>query len=84
MSERKNSIVNTQQIAKELTARGLLPADCRLIEVRIEPHGALVIRYEVFVRHDQLGAFADALKAAAGVGTADDERNRQALAEAAT
>ena len=46
-------------------ARGLLPAHCRLIEVGMTPSAALVIRYEVFVTADQLGSFADALKAAA-------------------
>jgi len=72
------SIVGNQQIAKHLADRGLLPAHCRLVEVSIEPAGALVIRYEVFVHPDQLGAFADALKAVADEGTADDERNRLA------
>jgi hypothetical protein len=72
------SIVNTRRIEKELIARGLMPAHCRLIEVRIEPSAALVIRYEVFVQNDQLGAFADALKAAADEGAADDERNLRA------
>jgi len=72
------SLVGNRRISRHLAERGLLPAQCRLVEVSIEPTGALVIRYEVFVHSDQLGALADALKAAADEGTADDERNRLA------
>lgn len=73
------TIVNTRRIEKELMARGLLPAECRLIEIRMEPSSALVIRYEVLVSVDQFSAFADAMKAAATEAVADDERNRRAL-----
>lgn len=76
------NIISTRRIEKELIDRGLLPAQCHLIEVRIEPNAALVIRYEVFVTNDQLGAFADALKAAAAAeAAAVDERNRRARSE---
>lgn len=59
-----SSLISTIWIEKELIRRGLVPAECRLLEVSISPRSALVIRYEVGVRNDQLGAFADALKAA--------------------
>jgi hypothetical protein len=75
------SIVGSRQIERELSKRGLLPEGCRLIEVSMTPMSALVIRYEVFVRNDQLSLFADALKAAAVEAAADDERNRLALAK---
>lgn len=75
------SIVNTRRIETELMKRGLLPAGCRLIEVSMTPSSALVLRYEVYVRNDQLSEFADALKAAAVEAAADDERNRRALSK---
>ena len=80
----ESSIVNTRRIEKQLIDRGLLPSGCRLIEVSMKPNTALVLRYEVFVRNDQLGLFADALKAAAVEAAADDERNRRALAHEAS
>lgn len=70
-----STIVNTRRIEKELIARGLVPEHCKLLEVRIEPTSAPVIRYEVFVSGDRLDLLADALKAAAQAALADDERN---------
>lgn len=57
--------ISTPQLAKELMARGLIPDNCRLVEVSIPRHGALIIRYEVFVEADRFALFADAMKAAA-------------------
>jgi hypothetical protein len=74
-----NSVMSTMRLEKELISRGILPDHCRLIEVRIEPKSALVVRYEVFVTADQLESFADAMKAAASQQLADDERYRKAL-----
>ena len=76
-----SSIQSTFRLEKELIARGLIPADCRLIEISMEPNSALVIRYEVFVRSDRMALFGDAIKAAAEEAITDDERNRRALAE---
>jgi len=73
------TIVNTRRLEKELITRGLLPDRCRLIEVRVEPDSALVVRYEVYVTADKLALYADALKAAATEAIADNERHRRAV-----
>ncbi len=59
------SFVLSRALEKELIARGLVPKECKLLEVRVEPNAALVVRYEAFVRPDQLDLFADAACAAA-------------------
>lgn len=73
------SFLHSRGLEKELIARGLLPAGCRLVEVSITPSSALVIRYEVYVQASQLAEFADAMKVTADEAIADDERNRIAL-----
>jgi hypothetical protein len=70
--------ITTKRLERELLDRGLLPANCRLVEISVTPASALVIRYEVYVEADQLGRYADALKAAAVAQLDDDERNRVA------
>ena len=72
------SIINTTRLSKHLAARGLVPANCRLVEVSITPSGPLVIRYEVFVGLEQMQLFAEACVAAAEDIAADDARNLQA------
>lgn len=69
-----SSVLNTLRLEKELIARGLLPDRCHLVEIRIEPNSALMIRYEVFVTADKLSLYADAMKAAAAEVIAEDER----------
>lgn len=75
----EGSRMSSRGLEKELVVRGLLPPGCRLVEVSVTPNSALVIRYETFVTNEQLGQFADAMKAAADASLADDERNRIAL-----
>ena len=75
------NVMGTRRIAEELQKRGLVPPNCKLLEVRIEPAGALVIHYEVFVTGGHVLEFADALRAAAQAAADDDERNRPARAE---
>jgi hypothetical protein len=58
-------ILNTYALEKELITRGLVPDGCRLVEVSITPHSALVVRYEIFIDADRLELFADAMKAVA-------------------
>lgn len=72
------TLVNSRLLEVELMRRELLPKGCRLVELSITPNSALVIRYEVFVTSEQLDQYADALKAAALLALADDERNRLA------
>ena len=74
-------IQSTIRLQRELIARGLVPPDCRLIEVSITPAAPLVIRYEVFVRSDRLALFAEAMTAAAASAVADDEALELALQE---
>ena len=76
-----SNVMGNRRIADELQKRGLVPPNCKLLEMRIEPAGALVIHYEVFVTGDRVLQFADALRAAAQAQVDDDERNRQARAE---
>jgi hypothetical protein len=59
------SILSNQRLADELTKRDLTPRNCRLLELRVEPTGALVIRYEVFVDAPLADGIADALKTVA-------------------
>ena len=75
------NIQSTARLEKELMARGLLPRDCRLVEISVTPNRPLVIRYEVFVRTDELVLFAEALTTAAAAAVADDEAHELALQE---
>lgn len=51
------SLVHIQQFHKPLAAAGLVPANCRLLEITIGVDGALVARYEVFWEAAELKAF---------------------------
>jgi len=62
--------VANRDISRELVSRGLLPADCRLLEIVITVDGAAVMRYEQYVSADRLGGFADALRAVADMASA--------------
>lgn len=57
--------LSNRRIGKILSERGLLPPNCRLLEVRLEVDGALVIRYERFVPVSEVRVFAEALLVAA-------------------
>jgi hypothetical protein len=59
------AFVNNRYLGEELTARGLVPPGCRLLELIIKPDGALLIRYEKFIGPDELSVFAEALQAVA-------------------
>jgi hypothetical protein len=71
------SRMSTRALEPELIKRGLLPPECKLIEVSIAPHSALVIRYEVYVRSDQLALFAEAMNAVAVEAMKADEERQQ-------
>jgi hypothetical protein len=58
-------VLGSRALAAELMARGLIPPDCRSVELMINADGGLVIRYEQFVSADRLAAFADAMRAVA-------------------
>ena len=46
--------VVSQSLHAPLEAAGLVPPNCRLMEISIGVNGALTIRYEVFVTADEL------------------------------
>jgi uncharacterized membrane protein len=45
---------------KALIAHGLVPPNCRLVDVMFVVNAAPVLRYEVFLDDDDLRKFADA------------------------
>jgi len=57
----KTDYILNRQISAALVERGLLPVNCRLLELSIGVEGATVIRYERFVTGEELGILADAL-----------------------
>lgn len=61
----ENRIISNRVIGASLEARGLLPKGCRLIDITIGVTGALVIRYEKYVRADELAQIAEVLADAA-------------------
>jgi hypothetical protein len=46
------------ELLKVFVDEGLVPANCRSLELSIPADGALVLRYEVFVTTDQLEQLA--------------------------
>jgi hypothetical protein len=48
------SLINVQKFHGPLQAAGLVPENCRLLEILIGVHGALSIRYDVFLTAEQL------------------------------
>jgi len=55
--------VTNRQIADELQKAGLLPSNCRLVELSIGVDGIAILRYERFVDVEEFGKVADALRA---------------------
>lgn len=56
-----SEMVSNRSIGEALSKRGLIPTRCRLIDVHMEPTGALTVRYEKYIG-DELALFADALR----------------------
>lgn len=54
-------IMTTRNIAEKLVKRGLVPDNCRCADIQIDPTGPLIIRYEVYVSAQHLGAVAEVL-----------------------
>jgi hypothetical protein len=48
------SLINVQKFHAPLQAAGLVPENCRLLEISIGVHGSLSIRYDVFLTAEQL------------------------------
>lgn len=47
-----------------LIRQGLVPNNCRLVDVVMTPNAVPVLRYEVYVTHDDLGKLAKAFEEA--------------------
>ena len=62
------SIQGSRRLADALQAEGLLPPNCKLIEVNIPADGAITIEYTVFVTNEDLAKVARALQRAAETG----------------
>ena len=58
-------VVDNRRLAVELIKRGIVPAQCRLLEVVIAVNGAAVLRFEKFIERDEMIALAEALRASA-------------------
>lgn len=56
------SYVHNRTLADALMKRGLIPAGCRVLDLRVEVDSVVVIRYEKLVSSEELSAFADAMK----------------------
>lgn len=52
-----------QRLGTLLLAEGLLPPGARLVELHIPADGAVLLRYEVYVRREDLPKLARALDA---------------------
>jgi len=57
--------ISNRTLARELIARGLVPDECRLLDVVIAVSGAVVLRFETFLTAEQMLLFADAFAATA-------------------
>jgi len=53
-----------QRLEKALIDAGLVPKNCRRLEVIIAPMQATILRYEVFVDQDDMGKLATSFAAA--------------------
>jgi hypothetical protein len=49
-----NSLINVQKFHAPLQAAGLVPENCRVLDISIGVSGALSVRYEVFLTAEQL------------------------------
>ena len=70
--------IGSRLLHKPLADAGLIPANCRLMEVVISATGAIVVRYETFISAEDLGKLGVVLQTAS-----EDELSQQkASAEA--
>lgn len=59
-------IAHSGKLERALIAEGLVPANCRLLEIVVKPDSAPIIRFEVFVQTDDLVKLSKAFAVAAG------------------
>lgn len=72
--------INTKLLEQALIDSGIVPPNCRNMEIRIEANSLIKIRFEIFVDADVLGTIGAIFVDAADAQAADDERNRKATA----
>jgi hypothetical protein len=48
----------SRSLEQALVKHGLVPPECRLLEVVMAPMSAVIVRYEVFLTVDQMRLFA--------------------------
>jgi hypothetical protein len=48
------SLINVQKLHAPLIAAGLVPENCRVLDISIAASGVLSLRYEVFLTAEQL------------------------------
>lgn len=77
-----NNIANPLKLERALIAQGLVPSNCRLLEVVMAPMTAAIIRFEVFVTQDDLGKLAQAFADAFAAGAPDGEDQSHGPADA--
>jgi hypothetical protein len=58
-------LVTNRLLARELEQRGLLPANCRLVEIQVAVDGGIVLRYDKTITAAEFIRVADALTAVA-------------------
>jgi hypothetical protein len=54
-----NRYVNVKRLHKPLEEAGLVPPNCRLLDLAIGTDGALIVRYDVLVTAEQLVALGE-------------------------
>ncbi len=59
-------VVRSDRLEDALIAQGLVPKNCRLLEVVMAPQSVPILRFEVFVTNDDLAKLAVAFASALG------------------
>jgi hypothetical protein len=55
-------LINVKMLHAPLAAAGLVPANCRVLDISIGVSGALSVRYEVFLTAEQLVSLGSVLQ----------------------
>lgn len=56
-------LINVQRFHEPLATAGLVPANCRVIDLSIGVSGALAVKYEVFLTAEQLITLGEIFRA---------------------
>lgn len=69
------SLINVQKFHAPLEAAGLVPKNCRVLDITIGVSGALSVRYEVFLTAEQLVRLGTIFQAVGESIVADDTKS---------